>query len=237
MIPKVVHQIWGLKGTNEQIPEDIAGFIARNKVMNPGWDFKMWTPENLPVLRNQRYYDVAENCGEKADISRYEIMEQFGGVYMDTDVLLYRSLDDITANREVLLYTYRQAEEETDADYFISTCVQNAFMASDVHNPFFTNVIDMLPIWILCNGEGWQEMKAPLKTVYKTGPVFLTRALQRLVPRYDSTSKFFGITTYSGVTVMPYRSLRSGGMALLNKGIPDYPEHVDAGHFWHGGWQ
>lgn len=39
----------------------------------------------LLILKNQIAYSSAKNWGMKSDILRYEILQKFGGVYIDTD--------------------------------------------------------------------------------------------------------------------------------------------------------
>ena len=44
------------------------------------------------ILKNKKAYSLAKNWGMKSDILRYEILQKFGGVYIDTD---YECLQNI----------------------------------------------------------------------------------------------------------------------------------------------
>ena len=44
-------------------------------------------------MQNQALFESAVNWGEKADILRYEILNQFGGLYVDTDFECLRAFD------------------------------------------------------------------------------------------------------------------------------------------------
>ena len=52
----------------------------------------MKTDLKLMILKNQKAYSSAKNWGMKSDILRYEILQKFGGVYIDTD---YECLQNI----------------------------------------------------------------------------------------------------------------------------------------------
>src|SRR6185437_8027044 len=65
--------------------------------------------DDLPFLelQNQKFFDLSNNWGEKADIMRYEILYQFGGVYGDIDFICFKPLDilcqyDVWASLETI---------------------------------------------------------------------------------------------------------------------------------------
>lgn len=91
-IPKIIHQIWiGPK----QLPERCQLWMESWLKLNPDWEYILWTNENSKELKlvNQIYYDEETNWGAKSDILRYEILEQFGGVYVDIDFECIKSFD------------------------------------------------------------------------------------------------------------------------------------------------
>ena len=45
----------------------------------------MWTDQRLPDIINRKEFDESEKFAAKSDILRYELILQYGGVYMDTD--------------------------------------------------------------------------------------------------------------------------------------------------------
>lgn len=83
-IPKIIHQIWiGPK----PFPENCKKWQESWLKLNPDWEYKLWTNKDLKylTLENQKYYDEEQNWGAKSDILRYEILYQFGGLYVDVD--------------------------------------------------------------------------------------------------------------------------------------------------------
>jgi len=92
LIPKIVHLIW--VGPLEP-PPVISQCLASIQEHLPDWDYKLWTDSDIPGLHltNQKYYNEETCYGAKADILRYELLEKFGGVYLDIDVVLIKPLD------------------------------------------------------------------------------------------------------------------------------------------------
>jgi mannosyltransferase OCH1-like enzyme len=90
-IPKIIHQIW-LGGP---VPEEFESLMASWKVMHPDWIYLLWTDENVDVLtlKNDSLFQAARNYGQKADIVRYELLNQFGGLYVDVDFRCLKRFD------------------------------------------------------------------------------------------------------------------------------------------------
>ncbi len=83
-IPKIIHQIWiGPK----RFPKKYANWAETWKLLNPSWKYKFWTEKELNSLNliNRSYFDNSESIGFKSDLARYEILNLFGGIYIDTD--------------------------------------------------------------------------------------------------------------------------------------------------------
>ncbi|NGX50530.1 MAG: Subversion of eukaryotic traffic protein A [Chlamydiae bacterium] len=101
-IPKSVHIIWiGPKSFPSDSVENIRTWMAHH----PDWTFNFWTDRKRPAPCNgmkicmlddfnfeflEEKYEESSNWGEKADIWRYEILYQQGGVYIDHDVTCFR---------------------------------------------------------------------------------------------------------------------------------------------------
>src|SRR6266436_7942477 len=92
-IPKIIHQIW----LGSELPEE---FIALQQSwieyhLGRDWLYKLWTDEDVAnmELYNKAFYDATDNYGIKSDILRWEILYNFGGVYIDMDFECLRALD------------------------------------------------------------------------------------------------------------------------------------------------
>lgn len=90
-IPKIIHHIW-LGGP---MPEQYMVWRQKWQDMHPDWVFMLWTDKEVAHfhLENQEYYDETTSYGEKANLLRYELLYQFGGLYVDTDCECFRSFD------------------------------------------------------------------------------------------------------------------------------------------------
>jgi mannosyltransferase OCH1-like enzyme len=92
-IPKIIHQIW-LGGS---LPQQFQRYADSWKKYNPDWEYKLWLDEDVKrmnLIQRDRF-NKATNQGMKSDILRYEILGQYGGVYVDTDFECLKSFDDL----------------------------------------------------------------------------------------------------------------------------------------------
>lgn len=82
-IPKKIHQIW-LGGA---IPDKFRVMTETWRDIHPDWEYKLWTDDDVKNmdLPNRALFDSMINYGPKSDLLRYHIMNEYGGVYADTD--------------------------------------------------------------------------------------------------------------------------------------------------------
>ncbi len=92
VIPKIIHQVWVGPNTPPAIFKESQKSIQK---YHPDWQYRLWTDADIPEfkLQNQKFYDLSNNYGEKADILRYEILYRYGGVYLDADFVCLQPLD------------------------------------------------------------------------------------------------------------------------------------------------
>lgn len=92
MIPKIVHYIWfGEKEKNEYIRKCIDSW-KKNLI---GYEFREWNEYNFDVTYNEytRKSYEAKKYAFTSDVARLWALYNYGGIYMDTDVMVYRPLD------------------------------------------------------------------------------------------------------------------------------------------------
>lgn len=92
MIPRIFHRTWF--GPNP-LPPAYVGYGESFRRFNPGWEMMLWTDEHVPLLVNQALFDNAIDGCEKSDLVRHEVLYQFGGVFIDTDVECLRSFEPL----------------------------------------------------------------------------------------------------------------------------------------------
>lgn len=91
-IPKKIHQIW----LGSEMPSVYRKLAKSWSEFNPDYEYKLWTDKDVKNLYIGaiKTYKNATNPGMKSDILRYEILRQFGGIYVDTDFECLRSFED-----------------------------------------------------------------------------------------------------------------------------------------------
>ena len=94
MIPHIIHYCWF---GGRPLPKSALRCIASWKKWLPGYEIREWNEDNFDVNAHP-YTREAYAAGKFAYVSafaRYKILEEYGGLYFDTDVEVIASLDDL----------------------------------------------------------------------------------------------------------------------------------------------
>lgn len=89
MIPKIIHYCWF--GYNKK-PKLIKKCIESWRNILPDWEIREWNENNYDIEKNQYIKSAYEN-GKWAfvvDYARFDILNQYGGIFLDTDVELLK---------------------------------------------------------------------------------------------------------------------------------------------------
>src|SRR5258706_3735512 len=146
MIPKIIHQFW--IGPKE--PPYI--LMKTWKDLNPDWEYKFWNEKMISShfprgLQNQRQFDeMQELCG-KCDIARYEILNKFGGFFIDADSIGTSKLDDFVLTND----SFSCYENEVERGNLVAI----GYLASSKEN-------DLMKL--LIKGIGTMNIKKIIKT-------------------------------------------------------------------------
>ena len=91
MIPKIVHYCWF---SGEPFPSDVEACLASWKAFLPDFSFRLWDKDSICCVESVYLKEALEKgmWAFVADYVRLYALYNHGGVYLDTDVLLYRSL-------------------------------------------------------------------------------------------------------------------------------------------------
>jgi len=94
MIPKKIHYCW--LGGNP-LPESAKKCIKSWKKYCPDYEIIEWNESNYDFTKNQYMKDAleAKKWGFVPDYARLDIIYQNGGIYLDTDVEIIKSFDDL----------------------------------------------------------------------------------------------------------------------------------------------
>lgn len=96
-MPKIIHQTW--IGPNKR--PDIWIDTWKNDYIkdNPDWKHMLWTDNELNEMNmfNKDVYNNEPSYNGKSDIARYEILFQYGGIYIDADSIWLgsKSMNDL----------------------------------------------------------------------------------------------------------------------------------------------
>lgn len=171
-IPKIIHQIW-LGGP---VPEAYTQWIESWRKLHPDWQYKLWTDETVKslTLHNQDYYDNAYYYGEKSNILRYELLYQFGGVYVDIDFECLQPLDDLHYK-----YDFYCGLAPLDAKILY---INNALIGSKPGHPILEHCIKTI--------EQDKKNEAQLRSVtgainVATGAIHFTKSFLEVVKQAD----------------------------------------------------
>lgn len=95
MIPKIIHYCWF--GGNP-LPELEQRCLASWHKYMPDWEYKWWNEETFDISSAPIYVRQAYEARKYAFVSDYVrlwALEQYGGVYMDLDFMVYRPFDEL----------------------------------------------------------------------------------------------------------------------------------------------
>ena len=98
MIPKVIHYCWF---GGKELPKDVCKCIESWKKYCPDYKIIRWDESNFDV-HSHPFMEAAYN--EKcwafvSDYARLKVVYDNGGIYLDTDVELVKSLDEVINNQ------------------------------------------------------------------------------------------------------------------------------------------
>mgnify|MGYP003629695255 FL=1 len=158
-IPKIIHQLW--------IGEKPRPFKAMDKVrdMNPHCEYIFWNEEkikkDLKVSREYNRKIVSHSAiNGKADMYRYLILLQYGGIWIDADILPIEPLDDFLFDKPFFCYESESVRPGLCANTILSFPKNHLYMKTMVQ-------------WILDNET--REMHAEMASWDLVGPGLLTR--------------------------------------------------------------
>jgi hypothetical protein len=198
------------------MPETQRAYIDSWRVSNPGYTIQKWDESNIdmsqPIIQDAY---ARRKWAKVADIARLQAILGMGGIYLDTDVQVIRSLDVV--RRYKCFYAFQQADPSDD---WVGNC---AFGAEPNH-------------WFIRKAlEGLYAMPIrPFLPERPTmfGPKHITRLLREAGLHYYSTNGVMvdDIFVAPVPTFFPFH--------YTGKFTPECvtPETL-AIHFWEKSWQ
>ncbi len=181
-IPLIVHQIW----FGEQMPKVYDDWHQKLHKLHPGWTFVRWTEKKLKDafpqdLYNQKMFDCAKKTNSYAkmsDIARYEILNKYGGLYLDYDVTCLRSF-----NFSHYAYDFYAGME----DFWSSCYCCNAVIGARKGHPIIQACIENIKQYEnkKPNLQNWPHRSPAEKEIFitliTTGPKMFTQSIWQAV--------------------------------------------------------
>lgn len=151
-IPKIIHQIW----LGSPFPAKYKDFQESWKKYHTTWQYRLWTDKDIDSFgpKIARMVRSASNFGEAADILRYAILYEHGGLYVDTDFECYKPFDQF--HQKFDFYVGLQPLDTSALQ------LNNALIGAAPKNPLFKKAFKRIA-----------TSKEP-RTIIKTGPILLT---------------------------------------------------------------
>lgn len=129
MIPKTIHYCW-FGGAPK--PKGVEKCIASWKKLCPDYTIKEWNENNFDTHCNQ-YCEQAYETKKWAfvsDVARLSALVHEGGIYMDTDVEVVKTFDDLLGNQAFLGFEGTQ--------WIATSC-----MGAEANNPILKQFLQM----------------------------------------------------------------------------------------------
>jgi inositol phosphorylceramide mannosyltransferase catalytic subunit len=162
-IPKIIHQIW----IGDAVPDEFLAFQLSWQRVHPDWEYHLWTQHDIPTmpLQNRTLIEQAKNPAEKADLFRYEILYQYGGVYVDMDFECLQPLDPLN-----YLYDFYVGLQPLD-----SGLVQLGIglIGATPGHPILRRALAGL-------NENYKSVDCKAGVTVKSGPVYLTKIFMQM---------------------------------------------------------
>ena len=164
-----IHQSW----STETLPAKYLTLKIKNKKFFKDWKYKLWTDDQNKFFIKNKYpsfYKIYENYNHyinKVDAVRYFYLYEYGGLYMDLDVMIIKDITDLLSKNKCCLFSQTAIN-----DYFkfknYKKYIDPMIMYSPPKNKFIEKLIKKL------HNYNKKEYKEILDNMKVAGPGFLT---------------------------------------------------------------
>lgn len=211
LIPPIIHQIW-FGDIPPEINSMMETFSKEYIKKYPGWRYILWTEEKLNNLDmiNKDLFMQEKRYDARSDIARLEILNRFGGWYLDSDFVWLgdkslSSLMSLVKNGFIISYEKSGTKIGKKLLNKDTTRVANGFLGATISNPIIAFIIGQLrESYGVNRNEG---------SVVRSGPDFVQSCL-------DSISKI-------GISILDHKHFFPAWWCLDKHRNPNYDEHIE----------
>lgn len=99
MIPKIIHYCWF--SDPSEYPEDTKKCMATWKQVLPDYEFIHWNADNFDVSECAYAAEAYQmkKYAFASDYVRLKVLYEYGGIYLDTDIEVMKSFNDLLNNK------------------------------------------------------------------------------------------------------------------------------------------
>lgn len=128
-IPKCIHTFWF---SGNEIPENYARCIDSWKKFCPEYEIKIWDTETYKFNENEfvKKAILARKWAFASDYARLDVLSRYGGIYMDMDVELCKSMNSLLGNSA--FFTFESGNE-----------IEPAIMGAEKSHPVIKNMLSI----------------------------------------------------------------------------------------------
>ena len=139
-IPKIIHTFWF---SGEKIPDEYQKCIDSWSKYCPDYEIKIWTQNNYDCSKNTFLQQAikSKKWAFAADFARFDVLYEYGGIYMDSDVELFKSLNDFLHFESFFPFTH-------------SCLIDPVVFGTIQHNPLLKQLLKQYENRVLFNKSG-----------------------------------------------------------------------------------
>jgi mannosyltransferase OCH1-like enzyme len=214
VIPKIIHYCWF---GGEPLPEEYSAYIQEWKNLHSNWEVIQWSESNSPTdepyLANAIELKNWSNC---SNFIRLWVLLKNGGVYLDTDFKLLKSLSPLLTNSCFLGFEQHENNDN-------KLLVNNAIAGSIANHAFIEACFNRL----VSKYDGSEKSDL-------SGPVLTTNVLTELWGL-----KKYGMQELKNVTLYPtdyFYPIHVHDAYLLNRFADFITSNTFGIHMWGRSW-
>lgn len=162
MIPKVIHYIW-LGGP---VPDDAQERVNQWQRIMPDYQFVLWNEDNWDLSQNEfaKYNYEKKVYAYVSDVIRLDVLNRYGGFYLDTDMIVKKSLNIVRNANLVLGFMYDNA-------------LSTSLMGAVAHNDFIQSGLNFY--------RGLNGKEVELETIPNNNNKIITDMFKEIHPEFN----------------------------------------------------
>lgn len=130
MIPKKIHYIWLGNNEKSKLHQRVLNSWQKNA---PEYEIIEWNESNIGEIHNQFLDDALKHHAYAfaSDYIRLYVLEKYGGIYMDLDMILIKNPDEVLKDYDLVF----SIQDE-------NVIFQTSFIAAEAHHKFIQSCLN-----------------------------------------------------------------------------------------------